>query len=262
MPELPDVEGFKQYLDSTALHQEIMRTSVLDERILDKVSARTLALRLKGAQLEAGKRHGKFLFVRTTEGGRLVLHFGMTGELRYYRHPRDRPEYAKLILHFVSRDELAYVSKRVLGRVSYVEQPEPFIEEQGLGPDALSEALDKERFLQLLAERRGMIKSALMDQSLLAGIGNVYSDEILFQSGLHPERKVEQLSRQDQKKLYRTLRRVLRKAAESGGALDELPAGYLLPHRQGDGVCPRCGRPLKRTPVSGRTAYFCPHCQG
>jgi formamidopyrimidine-DNA glycosylase len=261
MPELPDVAGFKAYLDATSLHQTIASSSVVDARILEGASPRALARRLKGRRLARTHRHGKFLFAEVDGNGWLVLHFGMTGGLRYYQKDRDRPKHAKLILDLANGYHLAYTSQRVLGQVSCADDVQDFVGEQELGPDALAEGLDGNRFAELLSDRRGNLKGRLMDQSLVAGIGNVYSDEILFQAGWHPMTAVEGLDQCDFRRLYRVMRRVLSTAARRLGKVEDLPKSYLLPHRgEGDG-CPRCGGKVRKMRVSGRGAYFCPNCQ-
>ncbi|MBN2025695.1 MAG: Fpg/Nei family DNA glycosylase [Actinobacteria bacterium] len=261
MPELPDVEMFKGYLDSTALHKKIRKTEVSEERILSGVSQQMLARRLKGSELEETKRHGKYLFARIRGDGWLVLHFGMTGELAYYKDPHDRPEHARMVLRFENGYELAYVSQRMLGQVSITGDIESFAAERGLGPDALSGEVDRERFLEMLEGRKGMIKPALMNQSMIAGIGNVYSDEILFQAKVNPKTPANKLSVDEKKRLYRVVRRVLRTAARNGADPEKMPRGYILPHREEGSKCPVCGGKVKKMTVSGRTSYYCPRCQ-
>jgi len=129
-----------------------------------------------------------------------------------------------------------------------------------LGPDAMADEVDRERFIELLQGRRGAIKSTLMNQSILAGIGNVYSDEILFQAGIHPETPVDDLNAADLGRLYTTMRRVLRVTTEKQADIDRFPDGYLLPKRD-EGVCPKCRGDLQTLKVGGRTTVFCGRCQ-
>ena len=180
MPELPDVVGFKKYLDATSLHQRIQSTECLDDRFIKEVSRQRLQQRLKGAELEGSDRWGKWLFVDLSEGGRLVLHFGMTGQLDYGEDRGEPPEHARLVLHFANGRRLAVISQRMIAQASYTEDSSAFGREHELGPDALDRKLDVRSFLELMRGRRGSIKSALMNQSVIAGIGNVYSDEVLF----------------------------------------------------------------------------------
>ncbi len=261
MPELPDVAGFKKYIDSTSLHQPIARTSVLDERILSDTSAQKLSRTLKDNTLEQTIRHGKFLFAGLERTGWLVLHFGMTGDLSYFPSEQDPPEYTKVLLSFENGHRLAYISRRMLGRVTVTDDREQFIEGQDLGPDALDPNFTYRDFADILAGRNSPIKSILMDQSAMAGVGNVYSDEALFQSGIHPEARPSDLTEHQQRKLFRTMRRVLGDAADRLGRVERLGDDFLLPHREEGADCPRCGQPIRKVTVSGRGSYYCPTCQ-
>ena len=261
MPELPDVAGFQRYLDSTSLHQKIVRTRVSDRRILDDISARDLSRHLVGRELDKTMRYGKYLFAKAAAEGWLVLHFGMTGSLAYYGRGERAPEYARMTFDFENGCHLAYINKRMLGKVAFTSDLAAYIEGQGLGPDALSKRLSGKEFARLLEGRSGPIKARLMDQSLLAGIGNEYSDEILFQARLHPQTDTSRLAADHIQKLYRILRRVLRLAADKGGDVSRFPKGYFLPNREKGAPCPGCGEEVKKIVVVGRAGYFCPQCQ-
>lgn len=261
MPELPDVAGFQRYLEDTALHTRISRVEIRDERIVQGVSTQKLRRELNGHELTSTHRHGKYLFARTDEAGWLVLHFGMTGALSLVQRGEE-PRFTRFLLEFSDASCLAYESQRMLGQVSWTDEPGRFIEPHDLGPDALAEDLDASAFIGVMRGRRGLIKAALMDQSIVAGIGNVYADEILFQAGLHPKTTWPQLDEGDLKSLYRVMRRVLRVAARRGSRIDRLPSGYLLKERNaGAQRCPRCHAALQRGTFAGRTSYFCARCQ-
>lgn len=259
MPELPDVAGFKQYLDDTAMHKTIGSSHVADKRILNGISTQKLARTLKDGTLDATRRHGKHLFARLRDRDWLVMHFGMTGGLTYFQN--DAPAHAKVVLDFTGGDHLAYTCRRMLGHVGITEDVDAYIERHELGPDALEGDFDAQRLIELLSGRRGIVKSMLMNQSLIAGIGNVYADEILFQTGLDPRTCCDQLDTKQIKTLFRTMRRVLRVAANKGGNVDRLPKNYLIPRRSTDQPCPTCGGEIKKIKTSGRTSYFCPKCQ-
>lgn len=261
MPELPDVEVMKQYLDATALHQEIAGVEVKarDETLFPETPVERLAAGLEGRTFQSTRRHGKYLLVELDAPRWLVLHFGMTGDLKYFKHEDKEPEYDRFLVHFANGYHLAYVSQRKIGEIEFVDSPQALVEEKDLGPDAA--ALELDEFKQLLSGRRGMIKSALMDQQLLAGIGNVYSDEILFQVGVHPRTQVGDLPEETIERIYRAMNEVLETAVEHRAIPDDFPQGYIVPHRHGDGRCPRCGAELRHVKVSGRTAYYCPEHQ-
>jgi formamidopyrimidine-DNA glycosylase len=265
MPELPDVELYKRYLDRHALHQTIERVVVNDARILGKLPAKAFAARLTGNSFEDAKRHGKHLLVRLKNGGWLTLHFGMTGNLLYFRDEADDPPYDRVRFDFAGGRHLAYVNRRMLGRVGLADDADAFIEGEHLGPDALDPAFDLGAFARAIEGRRRDVKSVLMDQALIAGIGNIYADEILFQARLHPQRPVTSLDEGQRMELFRQIRQVLQNAIECGAGaerfFERLPDDYLLPHRDKGGRCPRCGSPIATLKAAGRTSYYCLRCQ-
>jgi formamidopyrimidine-DNA glycosylase len=265
MPELPDVENYGRYLRRTALHKAIRAGEVGDTRILGDVSGREVSRVLRGRRLETTRRHGKHLFVALDRNGWLGLHFGMTGRLRYFKRLEDDPKHDRLRLDFDNGYHLAYEDQRMLGRVRLLDDPDAFIASRKLGPDALDPALDRKAFAERLCRHKGQVKAALMDQSVLAGIGNVYSDEILFQARVHPEAQVPNLRKGQLSSLSAATRRVLRVAIDKGAGTQDvekrLPRGYLLPHRRDGARCPRCGGQVRALKIAGRTAYICPRCQ-
>jgi len=259
VPELPDVETFKRYVDSTCLHHRIRKVEVNAPRMLKGVSVRDLHTALEGSEFSKTRRHGKNLLIRVKGGPWLHLHFGMSGMLEYAKDTGEKPAHTHLLVHFANGYRLGGIWQRRLGRIGLVDNPEAFVEAQDLGPDALGVGL--RTLKQMLRGRRGGLKSALMDQSLIAGIGNIYSDEILFQSGIRPDARASDLSDARMGALHRALRHVLRIAIARQADPDRLPASWLLPHRYRGAKCPRCGASVKQLHVSGRTSYFCPACQ-
>jgi formamidopyrimidine-DNA glycosylase len=189
----------------------------------------------------------------------LTLHFGMTGSLAYFTETAERPRYMQLRVDFENGHHLAYVDPRKLGRVGLSDSPRDFVEAHGLGPDAL--ALDFAQFRELASGYRGAIKPWLMNQQIIAGIGNVYSDEILFQARIHPRRNIRALETREVKRMFQSLRRVLEKAIKVRADPRRMPRSFLLARRQRAARCPRCGAPIKTIAIGGRTAYYCAHCQ-
>jgi formamidopyrimidine-DNA glycosylase len=265
MPELPDVENFKRYLDRRARNQRIAHVDVHAGKILKNISGRKLASALMGRKISGSRRHGKHLFARLDNNRWLAMHFGMTGYLAYFKKPDDDPRHDRLRLDSANGRHLAFVNQRKFGRLRLIETPDDFVAQANLGPDALDKSVTVKKFRELLSTRRGEIKAALMDQSLLAGIGNVYSDEILFQARLHPKTPAEKLDNKQIDAMYRVMRRVLKTAISKGAGSAELfrraPRTYLLRHRESGAPCPRCGGKVKATKAAGRTAYYCPKCQ-
>jgi len=259
MPELPDVQTYKRYVDATSLHQQIQTVTVRNRRILKGISASKLKSKLQRRCFQSTTRYGKYLFVKTNNNYWLALHFGMTGFLKYFKNGGKSGPHDRLIIAFENGYNLAYVCQRLLGALRLVTSIDNFISDIRLGPDALN--VDFERFKKILQESRGAIKSTLMNQKRLAGIGNIYSDEILFQSNVHPETISNKLNHEQIRKIYHNMVKVLIKAIERQADPNKLPNSYLLPHRQKKKSCPRCNGILKTTKVIGRTAYFCPNCQ-
>jgi formamidopyrimidine-DNA glycosylase len=259
MPELPDVQVFQQYLDSNALRQRIRDVELSAAGMLAGVSGKTLRTKLIRRELVATRRHGKNLFVRLAGDGWLFLHFGMTGALKYFGDAERPPEFTRLRLDFANGHHLAYVNMRKLGKIGLVDDVDAFIAEQKLGPDALD--LDLAGFRRALAGRRGKIKATLMDQTVMAGIGNIYADEVLFAAGVDPRARTERLASATVRELHKAMRAVLAKAIEAGADVDNLPRSFLLPHRARGGRCPKCGRMLRQIKLGGRTTYLCPRHQ-
>jgi len=263
MPELPDVENYRRYLADHALHQTIQEVVVGSARVVEGVSGRKLAESLKGRSFEEARRHGKHMLVRLDRSGWLALHFGMTGRLAWFSDMGDDPKHDRLRFDFTSGNHLAFVNQRLLGRVGPAESPESFIRRKHLGPDALE--IGESEFVARLGHKSGALKSALMDQSLVAGIGNIFSDEILFQTRLHSKVSVGSLDGKALAALYGTMRDVLTTAIAKGAGAedfkDKAPKSWLLAHRKDGADCPRCDGQVATMKVNSRTAYYCPSCQ-
>lgn len=258
MPELPDVENFRRRAAASSLHHKIERVQISKERILEGTSPQGAGRKLKGKTFERTERHGKYLLLLMNDDC-LVLHFGMTGDLQFVKDDDSLPKYTCAEFHFADGGSLAYVSRRLLGRIFFVKDLEDLQQMKQLGPDALK--VSAKEFQQRIGDKQGSVKSALMDQSLIAGLGNVYSDEILFQQRIHPGAKMNQLDQKEIGRLYRTCQRVLETTIKHHAEPKEMPSGYLLPHRAGDFKCPRCKGDLDKFEVGGRRAIYCPNCQ-
>lgn len=247
MPELPEVETYARYFAKHALGQRVKRVRVVDERILADIRKETFVRKLRGRTFTDVRRHGKHLFANAGTTW-LHLHFGMTGDLSYYRD--EPPRFAKVIFDFDGGAHLAFEDMRLFGLADLVDSPHAFIRERNLGPDPLD--LSPKSFAKLLENRRGAIKSLLMTQDIIAGLGNLYADEILFQTSIHPRRPVDRLRDAEKRALYTTMRRILKTAIAR-----DLPPRALFHHRNTDEPCPRCGGTLRKSVVFGRTTYFC-----
>lgn len=262
MPELPDVEVFRQYLESTSLHQDIDGVEVPGSTLVQGTSVSHLTDVLRGNRFVNARRHGKYLFGGLQDGQLLVLHFGMTGFLRYFRGEERSTGHERLIIHFSNGYHLVYDCQRKLGEVSLARDLQAFIDEKELGPDPLDPDFDLETFRNVMRGSRAAVKSALMDQKRLAGIGNIYSDEILFQAGIPPWIKANALTDWAWETLYTEMtQNVLPAAIEARADPSRFPDSFIIPHRHGDGTCPLCGGPLEKSRIGGRSAFYCPHDQ-
>lgn len=257
MPELPDVEGFRAVLAGHCAGRRVERVEVADAGVLRDVSAGHLERSLGGHRLGDPERHGKWLIART-DGPVLLMHFGMTGELHWadpgeQRHRHDRVVFA------VPGGELRFRDMRKLQGITLAEGPGDVGRVlAGLGPDALG--IGRADFARALGAGRRAVKAALIDQSVIAGLGNLLADEILWRARIHPRRPVRQLGPDDLARLHGQMRRVLGEAVPAG----RVPArpGWLTGSRDADDArCPRCGAALARGRVAGRGTVWCPRCQ-
>jgi formamidopyrimidine-DNA glycosylase len=257
MPELPDVEGFRRELARHAEGKLVEAVHVLDRSLLRNATPPALGRALEGRRFRAPRRHGKWLLA-PVDGATVLMHFGMTGSLDWMpsgseRHPHDR-----VVFECVG-GELRYRNMRKFGGVWLAREEDERERITGpLGPDAAE--LSRADLHALLARRRGGVKAALMDQRLLAGIGNLLSDEILWRARVNPRTPVSSLSRARKDALHEALRETLRGSIRSG----RVPHGpsWLTAVRDEPGAsCPRCGVSLRRATVAGRTACWCPRCQ-
>jgi formamidopyrimidine-DNA glycosylase len=261
MPELPDVEAMRQYLQDTSLHQEIAQVRVLAASVVKGSSPRDFSEALRGKSFAATGRHGKNLFVRLDDNRWITMHFGMTGGLAYFPETEEKPPYARVVFSFRNGHALAFADQRKFGKISFIPSPQDFIFSRHLAVDALDQKLDLPLFRKILALKRGTVKSVLMDQHGIAGIGNVYSDEILFQAGINPASPVSSLSGEQIGRLYAETKRVLEAAVLSGADPSRMPDGFLIPVRSLGAECPRSGDRLEMKKIAGRSSVFCPKCQ-
>jgi len=261
MPELPEVETFRRYFDRTSLHQKIKEVRLYSPEMIRGISPKKLREELRGHEFVSTGRHGKYLFAQLDSGKDLVLHFGMTGHLKYFNDPKKSPSYVRLLIQFPNDYNLAFDCLRKLGRISFANDRAKFIADKKLGPDVLADDFDFNKFLEIVSQKKGSVKSILMNQHTLAGIGNLYADEILFQSRIHPSQRINELSKAKKKRLFDAIKPVLVATIERKADWAKLPKNYLLNDRGKEGKCPLCGRTLMRETVAGRTTYYCPRHQ-
>ncbi len=257
MPELPDVEGFRRYLDDHARGQRVQRIEAPDRGTLRNTTPQGLGRALKGCTFGQPERHGKWLLAHT-DGPTVLLHFGMTGYLAWREHGRDREEHDRVVF-VCDGGELRVNMMRKFGGVWLASGDDDVAEITGpLGPDALD--LGRSDLGELFQGKRGWLKTALMDQSFIAGIGNISADEILWHACLHPETPAGRLDEEQLDELYTAMRGVLTESVDHGRVPTK--ESWLTSARDPEaGRCPRCGSRVEKAEVAGRSTYWCPRCQ-
>ncbi|MDQ1401884.1 MAG: formamidopyrimidine-DNA glycosylase [Actinomycetota bacterium] len=260
MPELPEVEKYRQ-LAERALGRVIKKVDAPDDWILKRgLTAPAVKRALKGRTLVAARRQGKLLLLDTNgEGPTLGLRFGMTGKLvvdgnvgvddLIYSSNRDLEAWDRFAVRFADGGDLRLRDSRRLGGVEL----DP--EEARLGPDAASLSLGQLR--AALGQSTAPLKARLMDQSKVAGVGNLIADETFFRAGLDPGRLSNSLEERELKRLHKHLRATVADLSDRGGS----HTGDFQPSRVRGGLCPKDGTPLIRRTVGGRTTYHCPRHQ-
>lgn len=262
MPELPEVESARRVLEH-ALDRRIVAVDDTDEWVCRPHPPGEIASVLVGGTLTAAHRRGKAMWCETRDehgddGPHLGLHLGMGGglvvtdadDVRAGGDPRPdgsqgRPEWNRFTVTFDDGGELRLFDKRRLGRVRL----DPDID--ALGPDA--EEITAAGLRERLRRSHAPVKARLLDQKVVAGIGNLLADETLWQARIAPSRPADELDRTEVNRLHRNLERALRSAIEKGG----VHTGRVIAHRRADGACPRCGAPMVHGTVGGRSTWWC-----
>lgn len=269
MPELPEVEIRRQYLESSSLHQPIHHIEVEDRKLLT-VDYATLIGTLAGRQFTSTRRVGKNLFVLTDDPGVIVhMHFGMTGDLEYYHSSLNRPRFARIVFEFTNGFNLGFLCPRKFERVGLVDTIDAFLQRKKIGPDGL--AISLEELKNRTSKKKAFVKPVLLDQSVVAGLGNWIVDEVLFQAFIHPEQRADTLSEAQLTQLHEAIHLVLETAIRYEATYRDFPSNFLIHVREWDDspyddveahkFCPRCRTRIERSVVGGRTTFFCPNEQ-
>jgi formamidopyrimidine-DNA glycosylase len=266
MPELPDLEVIREYL---ALH--LPGVSITAAKVRRPVVVRHLlegtpAGHLVGRQVFAVQRRGKFLVLPLDDGSFVVINPMLAGRLRYGEPlGRDRVRDA-LVLDLADGHELRYHDAKDMGKVYLVRDLGQVPTYQELGPEANDPDLDLDQFRQRLRRHHGEIKGILTNQSVLAGIGNAYADEILWYAGIYPFRRRPSLGEKEVTRLYAAMRSTLAEAIETlrprvGDRIDVEVRDFLAVHGRAGEPCPRCGSAISKVTRQRRTTNFCRQCQ-
>ncbi|MEP6954038.1 MAG: DNA-formamidopyrimidine glycosylase family protein [Solirubrobacteraceae bacterium] len=246
MPELPEVERARQVIEAGALHRRISAVDDADTYVARPHAPGEIADALVGRALVAAHRRGKAMWVETSDEGPILgLHLGMAGRLVVDEDPAPN-NWDRFTIHFADGGMLALRDKRRLGRARL----EPDLDL--VGPDAAE--ISRAEFRARIGRGTAPLKARLMDQGVIAGVGNLLADETLWRAGLSPRHEAGSLNEEQLDRLRRELRAATRSAIRKGG----VHTGGFIAHRERGGVCPRCGTPLERATVGGRTTYWCP----
>jgi formamidopyrimidine-DNA glycosylase len=247
MPELPEAERARALVEARALGREIVAVDDSDTYVSRPHSPGQIADALVGRSLLAAHRRGKSMWFETSDDGPILfLHLGMAGRIVIDAEPAPNPRWDRFTLEFADGGRLSLRDRRRLGRAII----DPDLSR--LGPDA-AEVSAKE-FRERIGRSAAPLKARLMDQSAIAGVGNLLADEILWQARQDPRRPASDLSDEELNALRRVTRAVIRASLRRGGA----HTGELNPHRVRGGHCPRCGAELARDRIGGRTTFWCP----
>ena len=266
MPELPEVETIRTELLPWVLERRFVEVSVLDSKLLLALPAGGLQ-RLVGHSVQDLERRGKYLIFHLSNKQALIIHLRMTGRLLVA--PREVDKYARAIFLFSGGTKLVFSDMRRLGVIYLAEDAESVVGRLGVEP--LSDSFTIELLLKLMRKHHIPIKVALLAQSIIAGIGNMYADEALFTAKVHPLILTDELSIQQVRNLYYSVGSVLSSAINNKGASIDTyvrPDGELgiaqiqfkVAHRKGE-PCYVCGTTIQRIMLRGRGSYFCPRCQ-
>lgn len=257
MPELPDVEGFRRELARSLPGRTVRRVDTRDPGVLRNTTPRALSRNLVGHRFDEPRRHGKWLIL-PTDGPVLLVHSGMTGHPHYATGGAAEQGYERLVIT-LDRGELRYADLRKLRGVWLLPTDRDIVDVTGpQGRDAFD--LGLRDFRAALSGRRGRLKPTLMDQAVIAGLGNLLVDEICWQARLHPASAVAELSAEDVRRLHSTMNRVVRTAVRHA-RVPGLPRWLTGARDAPDPSCPRCGTRLRRGRLGGRSTVWCPRCQ-
>ncbi|HOT96675.1 MAG TPA: bifunctional DNA-formamidopyrimidine glycosylase/DNA-(apurinic or apyrimidinic site) lyase [bacterium] len=273
MPELPEVETICRSLAPHITGKLLAGVEVSAPKLRRPLPSATVLRGLSNQRILALERRAKYLLWHLDGGGVLVIHLGMSGRLSYCNPPRPAEPHTHVIFHFTDGGELHFRDPRRFGSLDYAGPGEAlemaFLRDLGLEP--LSPAFTPDFLRQRLASTQRTVKTLIMDQRVVVGVGNIYANEALFRAGLHPQRRGNSLSAQEGAALHAAVVQVLQEAVERGGTTltdfrnAEGEPGFfqldLAVYGRQQQPCPRCGREILRLVQGGRSSFFCETCQ-
>ena len=270
MPELPEVETIRNDLRPLLRGHQFEGTAIFWPRSIAVPRPETFTRQLTGQRIEDIGRKGKYLVFHLSDD-HLLVHLRMTGRLALVNADVPPGRHTRVILYLDGGWALHFHDPRKFGRLYLLRDPTPVL--GALGPDALADTLTEAAFATRLRQRRGRLKALLLNQRFLAGLGNIYTDEVLFVARLHPLRRADTLTAAEVSRLYRAIREVLGRAIQQRGTTFDQP-GYrdaqgkkgqfqyeLAVYGRAGSPCRVCGQPIQRLVVAQRGTYICPRCQ-
>jgi formamidopyrimidine-DNA glycosylase len=268
MPELPEMENYRRLLNQRIANQVITHVEINREKSIN-VNPELFIRKVTNQKVITVTRRGKHLLFHLQNSQILLLHL-MLGGWMYFGSEDDKPKRTIQVRLSFGNQHLYFIGLR-LGYLHLYNEKDVQQELSDLGPEPLEQNFTPQAFLELLWNRRGRIKTKLLDQEFIAGIGNCYSDEICFQAGILPKKGIEDISETERTVLYQSMQQVLQHALKNGGYMespffqnDTLTGGYndlcLVYDREGEN-CKRCGSMIIKETISSRKTFFCPNCQ-
>jgi formamidopyrimidine-DNA glycosylase len=271
MPELPEVETVRRDLERDVRGRAIKRVEVLNPGSVTGPAPGAFAAALRGTAVTGTGRRGKYLLLRLGTGQTLVIHLKMTGVLLRQLSTDPLPRAARIIFHFASGGRLVFADQRKFGFMRLVDDPDALPAMRKIGPEPLEDSFTAGIFTEIIKKRKGPIRAVLLDQTAVAGLGNIYTLEALHRAGISPKRKACGLKQKEIARLHRAIRTVLREAiAARGSSVDTYRDGrgkrgwFQVKHRVYDreGMkCLKCKTLIVKEQFRGRGTYWCPACQ-
>jgi formamidopyrimidine-DNA glycosylase len=271
MPELPEVETIVRGLQKAVVGKKIKDVNLIFPGIV-KQDSKNFKQNVVKTKIIGVRRRGKFILFDLSNGKTILAHLGMTGSFLFEKSSGPLKKHDHLVIKFYqTQKQLRYRDTRKFGKIkSFATCKEENISAlKKLGPESLN--ISSSDLVNLFKKRKGRIKSVLLNQQIIAGLGNIYADESLFEAKIHSERKADKLSPKKLRRLHKAIQKILKKAIRAGGSsienyynINGEIGSFQLQHKiyGREGLpCKRCKTKIKRTKISQRSSYFCPRCQ-
>lgn len=273
MPELPEVETIRRTLEKKLPGNHITDVEITWPKAIRSPQPERFLEAVRGKEIKSLSRRGKYLLIHLSENLVLLVHMRMTGRLTYCTPQDPILKHTHVVFKLSNGHELRFSDARKFGRISLV--PTPLLKEipelKNLGPEPLDKSFTRDTLRKSMRRRRSRLKTLLLDQTFLAGLGNIYADEVLHRARLHPERLATNLNQREVGRLYRSIREVLQEAITHRGTTirDYVDGngneGYfqklLRVYGRENKPCFKCGKPISKVKINGRSTYYCSQCQ-